>query len=53
MLVLDENLPGGQRLWLRKSPATRMGRVVRVHADGLWYWQVGERSPKLATWDNK
>ena len=130
MLVLDENLPEGQRLWLRKwrihfraigievaasgtkdinlipflhrlanptffsldrdfyrpdwahrgyclvwldvrgrqaaefirrflnhhafdTQAKRMGTVARVHADGLLYWRVTERSPKTAEWRNK
>ncbi len=50
MLVLDENLPEGQRLWLRSTQAKRMGTVVRVHADGLSYWRVAQRAPTSAGW---
>ncbi|MCW5553066.1 MAG: hypothetical protein KIS67_13015 [Verrucomicrobiae bacterium] len=30
--------------------AKRMGKVVRVHYDGLHYWQMGVRSLQLASW---
>jgi hypothetical protein len=50
MLVLDENLPEGQRLWLRRTQAKRMGTVARVHADGLLYWRVAESAPRSAAW---
>jgi hypothetical protein len=35
------------------TQAKRMGKVVRVHADGLLYWRTGESSPKSAAWQDK
>jgi hypothetical protein len=35
------------------TQAKRMGKVVRVHADGLLYWRVGDSSPKSAAWQDK
>ena len=35
------------------AKAKRMGAVVRVHAEGVLYWLVGENSPKSATWPKK
>lgn len=35
------------------TQAKRMGKVVRVHADGLLCWRLGESSPKSAAWQNK
>lgn len=32
------------------TQAKRMGKVVRVHADGLLYWEAGGNAPKSAAW---
>jgi hypothetical protein len=32
------------------TQAKRMGVVARVHAGGVAYWRVGERSPQSVSW---
>ena len=50
MLVLDENLPAAQQLWLRKWRSHRMGTVIRVNPGGLSYWCVGRRAQDSLPW---
>ena len=35
------------------TQAKRLGKVARVHADAVLYWQVGKRSPTSVLWQNR
>ena len=34
------------------TQAKRLGKVARVHAEGVLYWQVGKRSPISLPWQS-
>jgi hypothetical protein len=35
------------------TQARRMGTVIRVHADGLWRWQIGRRTSQSFPWHDE
>ena len=62
MLVLDENLPEGQRLWLRKwsfrfrvigadvaSSGTKDENLIPVNQE-IIFWQARKNLPQTVSW---
>ena len=55
MLLLDENMPAGQRLLLREWRIRFRAvdiEVVRVHADGAHFRQMGNPALQSVRWRN-